>query len=89
MRGASFSPRRLSFPPGIIATVHRPVLLKLATDSMNDDAGREMAVLTQPIKVPLRDRNALIDIGCSCDKKLPAQSGGTSQAMLMAKNSVI
>ena len=37
---------------------------------MNDDAGREMAVFTEAIKVPFRDRDAFLDIACGGDEKM-------------------
>jgi eukaryotic-like serine/threonine-protein kinase len=55
---------------GILAYVHRPALLKPVEVDMNDDAGREMAVFTGAIKVPLRDRNAFLDIACDGDEGL-------------------
>ena len=51
---------RLLFGPGI--------------DSKNDDAGDEMAVFTEAIKVPLRDHDAFPDIASSGDKNLQVEA---------------
>jgi hypothetical protein len=40
---------------------------------MNDDAGREMAVFTEAIKIPLRDHDAFPDIACNGDENLQAR----------------
>ena len=40
---------------------------------MNDDADREMAVFSEAIKVPFRDRDAFLDIACSGDEKMRQQ----------------
>jgi hypothetical protein len=40
---------------------------------MNDDAGREMDVFTEAIKVPLQDRDAFLDVACRDDEKLRQQ----------------
>jgi hypothetical protein len=40
---------------------------------MTDDAGREMAVFTEAIKVPLQDRDAFLDIACGGDEKMRQQ----------------
>jgi hypothetical protein len=37
---------------------------------MNDDAGREMAVFTEAIKVPVRDRAAFLERACRGDEDL-------------------
>jgi len=39
-------------------------------DFMNDDAGREVAVFTEVIKLPLQDRAAFLDKACGGDKHL-------------------
>jgi hypothetical protein len=40
---------------------------------MNDDEGREMAVFTEAIKVPLQDRDAFLDLACGGDEKMRQQ----------------
>jgi hypothetical protein len=37
---------------------------------MNDDAGREMAVFTDAVKLPPHDRAAFLDNACSGDEEL-------------------
>ena len=37
---------------------------------MNDDAGRDVAVFTEAIKVPVRDRVAFLDEACAGDDSL-------------------
>lgn len=37
---------------------------------MNDDAGREMDVFTEAIKIPLQDRATFLDIACHGDEHL-------------------
>ena len=37
---------------------------------MNDDAGREVAVFTEAIKVPRKDRAAFLDNACRGDENL-------------------
>jgi hypothetical protein len=37
---------------------------------MNDDARREVAVFTEAIKLPARDRGTFLDIACSGDEDL-------------------
>jgi len=37
---------------------------------MNDDAGRDVAVFTEAIKVPLRNRDAFLDQACGGDQNL-------------------
>jgi hypothetical protein len=38
--------------------------------SMNDDAGRDIAVFTEAIKVPLRDRASFLEKSCGSDEEL-------------------
>ena len=37
---------------------------------MNGDAGREMDVFTEAIKIPLRDRATFLDVACHGDEHL-------------------
>ena len=37
---------------------------------MNDDAGHEVAVFTEAVKVPLQDRAAFLDNACRGDENL-------------------
>lgn len=37
---------------------------------MKDEAGRELAVFTEAVKVPARDRAAFLDIACVGDENL-------------------
>jgi hypothetical protein len=39
-------------------------------DSMTDDAGREIAVFTEAIKIPLQDRAAFLENACRGDENL-------------------
>ena len=39
-------------------------------DSMNDDAGREVDVFTEAIKIPPKDRARFLDITCQGDEHL-------------------
>lgn len=47
---------------------------------MNDDAGRKVAVFTEALKVPLRDRAAFLDSACRGDENLR----GKVEALLRA-----
>ncbi|MGH7993965.1 MAG: hypothetical protein ACREDQ_10650 [Limisphaerales bacterium] len=37
---------------------------------MNDDAGREVAVFTNAIKIPIQNRDAFLDDACDGDENL-------------------
>jgi len=39
-------------------------------DSMKDDAGREIAVFTEAIEIPLQDRAAFLENACRGDENL-------------------
>lgn len=61
----------LTFSPGIFANVHRPVVSKPDRNiKMNAEAGREVTVFTEAIKVPVRDRAAFLKKACRGDINL-------------------
>ena len=47
-----------------------PYLPEMLDDSMTDDAGREIAVFTEAIKIPLQDRAAFLENACRGDENL-------------------
>ena len=49
-------------------------------DFMKDDAGREMAVFTEAIKLPIQERAAFLDIACSGDENLRHRVEGLLKA---------
>lgn len=42
----------------------------MADNYMNDDARHEVAIFTEAIKLPLKDRSTYLDIACSGDSNL-------------------
>jgi eukaryotic-like serine/threonine-protein kinase len=47
---------------------------------MNDEARREVAVFTEAIKIPLRDRAAFLDIECAGNDELRRKVGALLKA---------
>ena len=72
LHAASFYSFRMSFSPGILANATRPVQLKPVEleNSMNDDTGRDIAVFTEAIRVPLQNRASFLDKACGGDDDL-------------------
>jgi hypothetical protein len=60
----------LAFPARILAIVDSLALLKQAANTMKDDAGREIGIFTEAVKVSPQKRAAFLDDACGGDENL-------------------